>query len=88
MYLHLGQNTIVRTDTIIGVFDLDNASVSKHTREFLNRAQRENRVINVSMELPRAFVVCEEKRGRMVYLSQISPATLLRRARSGFFIEG
>ena len=39
MYLHLGQDTIVRTDTILGVFDLDNATVSKHTREFLRRAR-------------------------------------------------
>ena len=88
MYLHLGQNTIVRTDTIVGVFDLDNSTVSKHTREFLNRAQREDRVVNVSMELPKAFVVCEEKRGRIVYLSQISPATLLKRSKTGLGLEG
>ncbi len=87
MYLHLGQDTIVRTDTILGVFDLDNATVSKHTREFLNRAQRENRVVNVSDELPKAFVVCREKRGTVIYLSQISPATLLRRARAGLGLE-
>lgn len=87
MYLHLGQNTIVRTEQILGVFDMDNSTVSKHTRQFLTKAQRENRVINVSMELPKSFVVCGEGEKQRIYLSQIAPATLLRRAQAGFFLE-
>lgn len=82
MYLHLGQDTVVRTDRIVGVFDMDNSTVSKHTRRFLARAQKEGRVVNVSMELPKSFVVCEKDGGETVYLSQMAPATLLRRAES------
>lgn len=83
MYLHLGQDTVIRTDTVLGVFDLDNASVEKATREFLRRAQKEGRVQNVSMELPKAFVVCRSPGGMKVYLTQMGPATLARRARAG-----
>lgn len=79
MYLHLGQNTVVNTDEVLGVFDLDNSTVSKHTRGFLNRAQKEGRVVNVSAELPKSFVVCLGTGGETVYLSQMTPATLLRR---------
>ena len=82
MYLHLGQNTVVKMDRIVGVFDMDNSTISKHTRDFLARAQKEGRVVNVSMELPKSFVVCAEEERNMVYISQISPATLLKRARS------
>ena len=39
MYLHLGQNTVVDTEQLLGVFDLDNSTVSKHTRDFLARAE-------------------------------------------------
>lgn len=81
MYLHLGQDTIVMTDRIVGVFDLDNSTVSKHTREFLAKAQREGRVIDVTSELPKSFIVCESGGIETVYLSQMSPATLLRRSR-------
>lgn len=81
MYLHLGQDTIVMTDRIVGVFDLDNTTVSKNTREFLGRAQREGRVVDVTSELPKSFIVCESGGEERVYLSQMSPATLLRRAR-------
>ena len=82
MYLHLGQTTVVETACILGVFDLDNSTVSKHTRAFLTKAQKEGRVVNVSMELPKSFVVCMEREGMTVYLSQIAPSTLLRRASS------
>lgn len=80
MYLHLGQDVIVNERTIVGVFDMDNSTVSRHTRAFLARAQREGRVVNVSLELPKSFIVCEENGQETVYISQISTATLLRRA--------
>ena len=88
MYLHLGQNTVVDTDQLLGVFDLDNSTVSKHTRDFLARAQKEGRVVNVSMELPKSFVVCRDKEGETVYLSQLSSATLLRRSQERLSLDG
>ena len=80
MYLHLGQNTVVNMKDIVGVFEMDNSTVSKHTRNYLTRAQKEHRVVNVSMELPKSFIVCREGGREIVYLSQISTETLLRRA--------
>ena len=62
MYLHLGQNTVVNMKDIVGVFEMDNSTVSKHTRNYLTRAQKEHRVVNVSMELPKSFIVCREAR--------------------------
>ena len=40
MYLHLGAETVVRTDSIIAVCDLDNASSSHITREALRAAEK------------------------------------------------
>ena len=82
MYLHLGQNTIVMLSQILGVFDLDNTTGSKSTREYLAKAQREGRVVNVTSELPKSFIVCEEQGREIVYLSQMSPATLQKRTLS------
>ena len=48
MYLHLGQDTVVRTDEIIGIFDLENTSISKITKEFLARSEKGGLVVNVS----------------------------------------
>lgn len=42
--------------------------------------------MNVSDDLPRSFVLCAQARGEStVYLSQLSAATLLRRAESNSF---
>ena len=34
MYIHLGQDTVVSTDSIIGIFDIENTSVSRDTKAF------------------------------------------------------
>ncbi|MCI8477637.1 MAG: DUF370 domain-containing protein [Oscillospiraceae bacterium] len=87
MYLHLGQSIVVPYRDIIGIFDLDNTSSSHLTRAFLEQAERQKEVINVSEELPKSFVLCCPKlrEKQAVYLSQLAPATLLRRAESNSF---
>ncbi len=82
MYLHLGENTVVWSGDILGVFDLDHTTVSKITRDFLRDAQRDGRVISVSMELPKAFVVTDKGGEKTVYLTQLAPSTLYKRAGS------
>lgn len=80
MYLYLGQDTVINSSKIIGIFDLDNTTVSKKTKEFLGKLQKEDRVITINNELPKSFVVCNEDGKTTVYLSQISPSTLRKRA--------
>lgn len=80
MYLQLGAGMAVRGSALIGVFDLDNTSVSKHTRAFLARAEREGQVVDVSDELPKAFVLTSEYGMDRVYLTQMSAQTLKKRA--------
>ena len=80
MYLHLGQSTIIIHDEIIVIFDLDNTTVSKKTRDFLSVSEKKGIIKTVSYELPKSFIVCSDKKGEStVYLSQISCATLLKR---------
>lgn len=79
MYLHLGQDTVIKENDIIGIFDLDNTSVSKHTRKYLNDKEKSGKVINVSTELPKSFIVVTKNKETRVYISQISPSTLIKR---------
>lgn len=77
MYLYLGGDTVVRTSDIIGVFDLDNTSTSHLTRKYLASSQKAGRIVEVTEELPKSFVVCAGRSDDFrVYLSQMSPATL------------
>ncbi len=83
MYLHLGQDIVVRSSDIIGIFDIENTSVSKSTKEYLGEQEKRRRVVNVSTELPKSFIVCSDEKNRaeiVVYISQISCATLKKRS--------
>ncbi len=81
MYLHLGQNVLVRGQDVIGIFDLDNTTWSFRTRRFLDRAEREGRVSALGDDLPRSFVLAEDREGRpTVYLTPLSPAALAARS--------
>ena len=86
MYLHIGGNSIVKNENVIGVFDLDSVTISKRTREYLESAQKKDIVINISDDVPRSFILCADRKGETVYLSQISSQTLYKRMGSGIFL--
>lgn len=86
MYLHLGSSVVVPQGDILGIFDLDNTTYSRTTRDFLTGAEARGQVVTVGEDLPKSFLLCRDRSGReTVYLSQLSPATLLKRVESGRF---
>lgn len=85
MYLHLGGETVIPQKSVVAVCDMDNATSSRLTRDFLRRAEKEGRVVNVAEDLPKSFVLCCESEGQVVYLSQLNSATLLKRAETRVF---
>ena len=78
-YLHLGSDTSIEIRNIVGIFDMDTTTVSKHTREFLSLSEKENQIVNVTYELPKSYILYDFDGEYSVYLSQLNAATLLRR---------
>lgn len=88
MYMHLGNNALINTDEIIGIFDLDNTTVSARTRLFLSKAEKSGNIILTGSELPKSFVVASKKKGdNRVYLAVLAPSTLARRAESNNYFK-
>ena len=83
MYLHLGQDYLVKIRDIIGIFDLDTATVAKNTRLFLKKAETEGAVVPLSDEIPKSFVLPDFPTPT-VYISPISAATLKKRCARGW----
>ena len=79
MYLQIGKESFIKAENIIGVFDLDNTTVNKATREYLNLAQKNNEVETVSFDLPKSFIVTKEKGERRVYISSLNTSTIYKR---------
>jgi hypothetical protein len=83
MYLHLGANTTVISSEVIGIFDLDNTTVSSVSRQYLADAQKNGKIQNVTDDLPRSFVLCSGKKKDSkdtIYITQLSPSALIGRA--------
>ena len=78
MYLNIGNDMAVRESSIIGIFDMDNTSTSKRTREFLNNAEQEGQVIPCD-DLPKTFVLTAEYGLSRVHLTSLASSTLEKR---------
>ena len=84
MYLHAGNNKIIRTKSIIGIFDMDNATLGADTRAFLKKAQNEG-VLEISKtEIPKSFILYDKNKNinqTAVCISQLSTLSLASRAK-------
>ena len=79
-YVSLGENDTVFTDGLIGLFDIDNTTVSPITRDFLKKAEAKGCLRSDQGVLPRSCAVYAGKTGMWaVYLSAINTATLKKR---------
>jgi len=78
MYIPIGSDMSVRERSIIGIFDLDNTSTSRRTREFLERCEKDGEVVPCD-DLPKSFVLTSEYGFTRVRLTSLNTATLEKR---------
>jgi hypothetical protein len=79
MYVPIGGDMAVRDSSIVGIFDLDNCSYEKRTREFLAKAEQNGEVIPATDKLPKSFIVTSEYGLNRVYLVQFNSTVLEHR---------
>lgn len=83
MYLHIGNGENIKTEDIIGIFDLDTATVSRETKKFISEKEKEGNIEYTDFDLPRSFILLSRgkrnKRVDKIKLSRISPTGLNER---------
>jgi hypothetical protein len=79
MYIYLGGNTVISSNEILGIFDMDTSTVNKATRDYLSNGEKNKKVIYVNYELPKSFIVCKDK----IYICPFNTSTLLKRVEAG-----
>lgn len=82
MFLHVGNDVLVKIKDIVGIFDMENTTVSRLGRHFLSEAQKNNSVIYATEDLPKSYVVVQSEGKTEVYISSMSTQVLSRRAES------
>lgn len=79
IYLHIGNNYSVDVREIVGIFDMDNTTVTSCTKTLLDKAQKEKRLFLATYELPKTYIITKKR----VYISQLAASTLKKRLESG-----
>ena len=60
MFLYLGDGKYKRRSDVIGIFDMDTATVMGTTRQFLSLGEKKGWVESDG-ELPKSFLLCEKR---------------------------
>lgn len=76
MFLHAGNHKNLRLKEIVGIFDMDTATVTSDTKAFLKKADKEKRTEALFEEVPKSFLLTEDGK---IYFSQISTSSLIGR---------
>ena len=91
MYLHVGNKRYIREKNIIGIFDVDNATIASQTRLFLAAQQAKKLVESAKKEeIPKSFVLFEDYQNKKQYkicFSQLSSNSLLKRSEKAYYKE-
>lgn len=78
MFLHVGNNKNILIERVVGIFDMDNATLSAVSRKFLSQSERAGLSTNAALdELPKSFVlyIDSDNKYKICY-SQLSTASL------------
>lgn len=89
MFLHIGDDLVVREKDIIGIFDFETATLSKHTKKYLQDKEKKHMTLAISEQLPKAFVVIQRKKesDSKVFFTLVSSLTLKKRAENNRLTE-
>lgn len=80
MFLHIGNKKSIPKKNVIGIFDLDTASLTKDGKKFLGRMEKEGLIEYEDYDLPRSFVLFDEGQMKKIKLSRISSQGLKLRS--------
>ena len=78
MYLSIGNDMAVRDRSVIGIFDMDNTTITARGREFLEKAEQEGQVVPCD-DLPKSYILTTEYGMNRVYLTSYNTSTLEKR---------
>ncbi len=80
MFLHAGSNTVIKKKDIIGIFDIDSQNTPETTKEFLRKCEKEGLTEMAGYDLPKAFILTNDKKKDKVIFTHLSAKTLEGRA--------
>ena len=83
MKLYLNDEVGLDPKAIVGIFDMDGATVGEATKKFLSAREKGGSLSITTADIPVSLLVSEEMGRIKVYLTRNAPKVLARRAKRG-----
>ncbi len=77
MFLFIGGDTTIKSSEVVGIFNIEECSVSRITADYLAACQRSGKIADLTSDLPKSFIVTPNK----TYISNVSNDTIRKRAK-------
>ena len=87
MYLEIGNLRMIPTAGIIGIFDMDSATVSPITKQMLRDKQKQGAITTAATQLPKSFILYDDGEWEQIYFSPFSATILKQRMEIGSVIQ-
>lgn len=78
--MQIENNRFIRTEGLIAIVDLDKSTISRVTRKFLEKKEKDGLLTVASQGLPKSFLLYDDGQKEQIYLSVFSPEVLRQRA--------
>ncbi|MCL1858063.1 MAG: DUF370 domain-containing protein [Oscillospiraceae bacterium] len=63
MFIQITKEKFIKQKDIIGIFDLDTATISGVTKNFLSASEKKNKTVGINI-LPKSFVLTGDKNSK------------------------
>ena len=80
MYVHIGKETIINTEDIIVILDIESLEKKKNLEEVLQNLKISDNIIDVSEENRKSLIIVNKNKKNVGYITNISTTTLGKRA--------
>ena len=79
MFLHIGNNEIIKKENIIGIFNLKTIKNTIEYKKIINNLKEKNLLVNNENIEKNTLIITEEEKNIKGYITNISSTTLIKR---------
>jgi ABC-type lipoprotein release transport system permease subunit len=79
MYLHIGNNNVINSKNIIGIFNIETIKKTDEYKKIIKKIKEKNNLNNISENTEKTLVLTEQEKHTKAYITNISSITLGKR---------
>jgi hypothetical protein len=79
MYLHIGRNCVIKSSSVIGIFDLEKIEETSEFQALYSSLEENENIIDIANNQKNSFILTKEKNNIKGYISNIGTNVIKKR---------